>query len=159
MFLVLIPVRGYAGGRILSIKTPMTSSGIEPANFRLVVPQPFRHRAAIYIYIYIYIYICVCVCVCINTYRYVFTLFIGHEGPYGDFIGLRHSKCRWGVSPTPRPSLPREIPCTHCTGGWVGPRAGTNGRKILSPPGFDPRPPARSQSLYRLNYPAKHIYI
>ena len=25
---------------------------------------------------------------------------------------------------------PRERPGTHCTGGWVGPRAGLNGRKI-----------------------------
>ena len=27
---------------------------------------------------------------------------------------------------------------TNCTGGWVGPRAGLDGRKISSPPGFDP---------------------
>jgi len=33
----------------------------------------------------------------------------------------------------------RENPGTHCTGGWVGPRAGLNLRKISSPPGFDPR--------------------
>jgi hypothetical protein len=30
----------------------------------------------------------------------------------------------WVVSTTPRPLYPREIPGTHCTGGWVGPRAG-----------------------------------
>jgi len=29
---------------------------------------------------------------------------------------------------------------THFTGGWLGPRAGLDGRKILSPPGFDPGP-------------------
>ena len=34
----------------------------------------------------------------------------------------------------------RERPGTHFTGGWVGPRAGPNGRKISSPPGFDPGP-------------------
>ena len=28
----------------------------------------------------------------------------------------------------------------HFTGGWVGPRAGLDGRKISSPPGFDPGP-------------------
>ena len=28
------------------------------------------------------------------------------------------------VSTTPRPLYPRERPGTHCTGGWVGPRAG-----------------------------------
>jgi hypothetical protein len=29
----------------------------------------------------------------------------------------------WVVSTTPQPLYPREIPCTHCTGGWVDPRA------------------------------------
>jgi hypothetical protein len=29
----------------------------------------------------------------------------------------------WVVSITPRPLYPRERPGTHCTGGWVGPRA------------------------------------
>jgi hypothetical protein len=28
------------------------------------------------------------------------------------------------VSTTPWPLYPRERPGTHCTGGWVGPRAG-----------------------------------
>jgi len=27
---------------------------------------------------------------------------------------------------------------THFTGGWLGPRAGLDVRKISSPPGFDP---------------------
>jgi hypothetical protein len=31
---------------------------------------------------------------------------------------------RWVVSTTPRPLYPRERPSTHCTGGWVSPRAG-----------------------------------
>ena len=31
---------------------------------------------------------------------------------------------------------PRERPGTHSTGGWVGPRAGLDGRKISSPLGF-----------------------
>jgi hypothetical protein len=30
----------------------------------------------------------------------------------------------WVVSTTPRPLHPRERPGTHCTGGWVGSRAG-----------------------------------
>jgi len=42
---------------------------------------------------------------------------------------------------TPRPHFtPRERPGTHCTGGWVGPRAGLDRQKISSPPGFDPGP-------------------
>jgi len=37
---------------------------------------------------------------------------------------------------------PRERPGTHFTGGWAGPRAGLDRRKISSPPGFDPGPPS-----------------
>jgi hypothetical protein len=33
--------------------------------------------------------------------------------------------------------LPQERPGTHFTGGWVGPRAGLDGRQISSPPGFE----------------------
>jgi hypothetical protein len=33
---------------------------------------------------------------------------------------------RWVVSTTLRPLYPRERPSTHCTGGWVGPRASLN---------------------------------
>ena len=32
-----------------------------------------------------------------------------------------------GVSTTPRPLYPQERTSTHCTGGWVGPRAGLDG--------------------------------
>jgi len=67
----------------------------------------------------------------------------------------RGTRRGWVVSSTPRPHFtPRERPGTHYTGGWVGPRAGLDGRKISSPPGFDPGPSSSSQSLYRLNYPA-----
>ena len=47
-----------------------------------------------------------------------------------------------GVGSVPRPGrlYPRERPGTHCTGGWVGPRAGLDGRKISSSPGFAPGP-------------------
>ena len=43
---------------------------------------------------------------------------------------------------TPRPGrfTPGRRPGTHCTGGWVGPRAGLDGcGKCSCPPGFDPR--------------------
>ena len=44
------------------------------------------------------------------------------------------------MSTTPRPLYSRERNGTHCTAGWVGPRAGLDGwRKISPPPGFDPR--------------------
>jgi hypothetical protein len=69
----------------------------------------------------------------------------------------------WVVSVTPRLRFtPGErTPCTHCTGGWVGRRAGldTEARgKILSPlPRIEPRSsgrPACTQTLYLLSYPA-----
>jgi len=47
-----------------------------------------------------------------------------------------HPKERW--SRVFRPVL--TLPGTHFTGGRVGPRAGLDGRKISSPPGFDPGP-------------------
>jgi len=41
----------------------------------------------------------------------------------------------------------------------VGPRAGLDGRKISSPPGFDPGPPTHSQSLYLLSYLAHTLNV
>jgi hypothetical protein len=59
------------------------------------------------------------------------------------------------VSTTPRPLNPRDIPGTHCTGGWVGPRAGLDVCEKSRPTRIrSPDRPARSQSLYRLSYPA-----
>ena len=45
-----------------------------------------------------------------------------------------------GQQHAPAALYPRGRPGTHCTGGWVGPRAGRDGRKISSPTGFDPGP-------------------
>ena len=46
----------------------------------------------------------------------------------------------WVVNATCRPLYPRERPGTHCTGVWVGRRAGLDGcRKSLPPPEFDPQ--------------------
>ena len=44
-----------------------------------------------------------------------------------------------GQQHAPAALYPRKRPCTHFIGGWVGPRADLDGRKISSPPGFDPR--------------------
>ena len=44
-----------------------------------------------------------------------------------------------GQRHAPADFTPREIPGTHCTGGWVGPRAGLDRwRKSRFPQGFDP---------------------
>jgi hypothetical protein len=63
--------------------------------------------------------------------------------------GQRHS---------PAASTPGKRPGTHCTGGWVGPRAVWTGAENLAPTGIrSPERPARSQSLYRLRYPEHAI--
>jgi hypothetical protein len=43
-----------------------------------------------------------------------------------------------GQQHAPTALYPRERHGTHCTGGWVGSRAGLDGRKISPLPGFDP---------------------
>ena len=69
------------------------------------------------------------------------------------FLGPRHAKWEWGVNPTPRPPLcPREKPGTHCTGGWMGPRAvPTRIRSRTVQP--------VAQSLYRLSHPAHRFKL
>jgi len=43
----------------------------------------------------------------------------------------------WGSAPRPGRLYPWERPFTHCTGGWVGTRAGLEGKNTSSPPGFE----------------------
>ena len=51
-------------------------------------------------------------------------------------------------------------PGTHCTGGWVGPRAGLDGRWISSlPPGFDPQTVQPVASLYTLSAIAACLFL
>jgi hypothetical protein len=58
-------------------------------------------------------------------------------------MGQRHA---------PTAPYPLERPGTHCTGGWVGLKAGLEN---LAPTGIrSPDRPARRQSLHRLSYPA-----
>jgi len=46
----------------------------------------------------------------------------------------------WVVTVTPWPLYPRGRTGTHCTGGWVDPRAGLDGcGKSRPTPGFDPK--------------------
>jgi len=55
----------------------------------------------------------------------------------------------------PAALYPRERPGTHFTRGWVGPRAGLEGGKSRPHRDSIPDRLARSQSLYRLSYPAR----
>jgi hypothetical protein len=67
----------------------------------------------------------------------------GHEGQEGEqrCFFILGARWEWMVNATPRPLYPRERPGTHCTGGWVGFRAGLDGcgKSRPPPPGFDPR--------------------
>ena len=65
----------------------------------------------------------------------------------------------WLVNATAQPRYTREILGTPCIGGWVGLTAGLD-RCAKSPPtGIrSPDRPARSESLYRLNYPGMYSY-
>jgi hypothetical protein len=65
------------------------------------------------------------------------------------------------VTPLPRFTPEERTPDTHWTGDWVDPRAGlgteVRGKILLPLPGIEPRSlglPVRSQTLYRLSYPA-----
>jgi len=88
--------------------------------------------------------VCVCVCVCMykmvkwSRYR------PGVAQRLGTSIAVlfydRGTRMGWVVSSTPRPNFTPERLGTHFTGGWVGPRAGLDGRKISSPPAFEPKP-------------------
>ena len=65
----------------------------------------------------------------------------GPEGGRGIALLFQDLGARreWVVSSTPRLLFtPGKDPGTHCTGGWVGPRAGLDKQKISPPPGFDP---------------------
>ena len=71
-----------------------------------------------------------------------------------------HQKGVRGQRHAPAAPYPRERPGTHCTGGWVGLRAGLDWRGKSRPTGIRSLDrPARRQSLYRLRYPAHVLYI
>jgi len=61
---------------------------------------------------------------------------------------------------TPRPGrfTPAERPGTHFTGDWVGPRARLDGRKISSPPAFDPGPSRPQSVAIPTELPGPQIY-
>ena len=64
-----------------------------------------------------------------------------------------------GQSHIPAALYPRERPGTHCTGGWVGPRASQDRCGKSRPPAGNQSPdrPSRSESLYRLRYPGPYF--
>jgi hypothetical protein len=64
----------------------------------------------------------------------------------------------WVVSLKPRPLYPLERLGTHCTEGWVGPRASLDVYENLAPTEIrSPDRSTRNQSLYQLSYPGTHV--
>jgi hypothetical protein len=69
------------------------------------------------------------------------------------------------VTPWPRSTPEERTPGTHCTEGWVDPRAGPDieARGYPLPlPGTESRNPSRpvcSQTLYGLSYPSVNVTI
>jgi hypothetical protein len=61
------------------------------------------------------------------------------------------------VSTTPQPLYHRERPGTHCTGGWVGPRACLDMCE-KSHPHRDSIPGPSSPYIYQLGYPTHSLY-
>jgi hypothetical protein len=65
-------------------------------------------------------------------------LLLARCGPQGGYSSMI-AALEWGELSAARPGRtlpPRERFSTHFTGGWVGPRAGLDWRKISFPPGF-----------------------
>ena len=80
-----------------------------------------------------------------------------HEGPEGEQMysstlpSTSELDRGWVVSTTFRPLYPWERPGTHCTGGWVGPRAGLDGcGKSRPPPNRDSFPGPSSQERFAI---------
>jgi len=81
-----------------------------------------------------------------------------HRGSRGIAILFLDNGTRRGQRHASAAIYLREIPGTHCTGSWVGPRAGLDSCGKSRPTGIrSPDHPAHSQSLYRLRYPA-HLF-
>ena len=58
----------------------------------------------------------------------------------------------------PAALYPRDRPGTDCTGSWVGPKAGLDGRKISPPTGIrSPDRPARSSVAIATTLPGRQL--
>jgi hypothetical protein len=85
----------------------------------------------------------------------------GHQGPSRGSRGIAllilnfGVRRGWVVSVTPRPLCPQERPGTHCTEGWVDPRAGLDVCEKSRP--YRDSIPEPSSTLYRLSYRAHSV--
>jgi hypothetical protein len=84
----------------------------------------------------------------------------GSRGIALSFRELRHEERMGWLAPRPGRMPPGKRPGTHCTGGWVGLRAGLDGcGKSRLHRDSIPGPSSRSESLYRLHYPGPQLEI
>ena len=73
------------------------------------------------------------------------------------FRSPRHQKGVSGKQHVPAAFYPRERHGTHFTGGWVGPRADLDGRKISSSLGFDPGPSSPQSVAIKTELPGPNL--
>jgi hypothetical protein len=88
---------------------------------------------------------------------------VGGGGKAPPFLTSALDGGEWSVSRRGRFTSRERVPGTHWRGGWMGPRAGlyvVEKRKIsCTRRESNPSRPARSQSLYRLSYPARILTV
>ena len=86
----------------------------------------------------------------------------GTEGGYRYSSTLPSPRHQKGVSDqehAPAALYHRDRPGAHCSGGWVGPRAGLDGGNSRSTGIRSPDRPTHIQSLYRLTYPVHNFTL
>ena len=106
----------------------------------------------IYIYIYIYTHKVKC-----SRYRPIVVQRVGSSITLL-FHDLGTRKGVSGQLHAPAALYPRERRGIHFTGGWVGPRAGLDGRKMSSPPVFDPGPSSPWSVAIPTELPGPHTH-
>jgi hypothetical protein len=113
--------------------------------------------------ILIFISLCTLIYFSLLYSYFIVSIHTGAPHSKGKVIPLQ-ARCgpeKWvsGQQHAPGALYPRERPGTNFTGGWVGPRVGLDGRKISSPPGFDPVPSSPQSVTIPTELPGPQLHI